>query len=219
MKIIKETIPDFHNIISRLSVFKTVLDQNVAGRALECKDEIKFVYALADQMSIIEHLRKRGIIKERVTHNDTKFNNVLLSADYQKSCVIDLDTVMPGVVHYDFGDGVRTSASTAVEDEWDLNLVQLDMDKFEGYASGYLDNTREILDPVEIEYLALSAPMLAYIMGVRFLTDFLSGDPYYKVEHEKHNLQRAKCQLHFAHKMLERLPDLKRTITNLAANH
>ncbi|UXX81306.1 aminoglycoside phosphotransferase family protein [Reichenbachiella carrageenanivorans] len=203
-----DVIPDFHNIISRLTAFQSAVSQDVAGRVARCQDEIKYVLSLADQMCGIEKLKQSGAIRQRVTHNDTKFNNVLLSADHQRSCVIDLDTVMPGVVHYDFGDGVRTSTGTAAEDELNLDKIQFDMEKFEAFAHGYLEMTREVLQPIELAHLALSGPLLAYIMGVRFLTDYLSGDHYYKIAYEQHNYDRARNQLTFTKRMMERLPDM-----------
>ncbi|MEP2024796.1 MAG: aminoglycoside phosphotransferase family protein [Reichenbachiella sp.] len=206
---LKETIPGFHDIIKRLVTFKEVVaSTKKTDRVKECKKEIQFVLDQADQMCEIEKLRKSGKIKDRVTHNDTKFNNVLLKEDFSSHCVIDLDTVMPGIVHYDFGDGVRTCSSTAKEDEKDLNLVDVDMEKLKGFAQGFIETSKAVLDPLEIEYLALSAPLLAYIMGVRFLTDYLAGDVYYKIKHESHNLERARNQLRFTKTMTDRLSDI-----------
>jgi hypothetical protein len=209
-----ESIPGFHDIILRLKTFQETLGNSYKSREQLCKSEINYVMSLGDRMSQIEKLRIKGIIKERVTHNDTKFNNVLLTKDDVGKCVIDLDTVMPGVVHYDFGDGVRTSAGTSLEDETDFRKIDLDMGKFEAFSEGYLDATRSVLDPVEVDSLALSGPLFSYIMGVRFLTDFLSGDNYYKIEFEDQNLQRARCQLEFTRKMLLRLEDMQSFITN-----
>ncbi|WP_420582579.1 phosphotransferase enzyme family protein [Reichenbachiella sp.] len=210
---LKETIPGFHDIIKRLNTLKEVMaTTEKTERVLECTEDIRLVLDLAEQMSVIEQLRRSGKIKDRVTHNDTKFNNVLLKEDFSGHCVIDLDTVMPGIVHYDFGDGVRTSAGTAEEDERDLSLVNIDMEKFKGFAQGFIETSKDVLHPLEIEYLALSAPLLAYIMGVRFLTDYLAGDVYYKIKHETHNLDRARCQLKFTKQMLDRLPEMSAII-------
>lgn len=206
---LKETIPEFHDIIKRLATFQEVIATTTrADRVKQCKEEIRFVLDLADQMCVIEQLRKSGNIKDRVTHNDTKFNNVLLKADFSSHCVIDLDTVMPGIVHYDFGDGVRTCSSTTEEDEKDLGLVDINMEKFKAFAQGFIETLKPVLDPLEVEHLALSAPLLAYIMGVRFLTDYLAGDVYYKIQHETHNLDRARCQLRFTKQMMDRLSDM-----------
>lgn len=210
---LKETIPGFHDIIRRLNTFQEVVSKNsFPDRVKECKEEISYVMEIANQMCIIENLRKSGKIQERVTHNDTKFNNVLLKEDFSSHCVIDLDTVMPGIVHYDFGDGVRTSAGTCEEDEKDLELVDINLDKFRAFAQGFLETSKDSLRSIELEHLALSAPLLAYIMGVRFLTDYLSGDIYYKIAHEKHNLIRAKCQLRFTKKMIDRLSEMSAII-------
>lgn len=215
---IRETIPGFHDIVKRLKSFSEAVKAPHGERGIECKNEIDYVLSLADQMSKIQQLSNTGKIRKRVTHNDTKFNNVLLTEQDQGRCVIDLDTVMPGVVHYDFGDGIRTSASTTEEDEADLQKVDVDMSKFSAFAEGYLDATRNILEPIEVEYLPQAGPLLAYIMGVRFLTDYLSGDHYYKTSFEGHNLQRARCQLMFTRKMLERRSDMENVISKYAKN-
>ena len=203
-----DTIPNFHNIILRLETLKDVIKKYPEGRTLEVQDEIKFVFSVAEQMCQIETLKNDGVIPLRVTHNDTKFNNVLLSPDDKGICVIDLDTVMPGVVHYDFGDGIRTGTTTAEEDEEDLNLVQFDMNKYEAFAAGYLETTRDILSPVEIQNLGISGALFAYIMGVRFLTDYISHDVYYKIGYPTQNINRARCQFELTRKILERLPEL-----------
>ncbi|MFT7032182.1 MAG: thiamine kinase-like enzyme [Cyclobacteriaceae bacterium] len=203
-----DTIPNFHNIILRLETLKDVIKKYPKGRSLEVQEEIKFVFSIAEQMCQIETLKNDGVIPLRVTHNDTKFNNVLLSPDYKGICVIDLDTVMPGVVHYDFGDGIRTGTTTAEEDEADLNLVQFDINKYEAFAAGYLEKTREILSPVEVENLGISGALFAYIMGVRFLTDYISHDVYYKIGYPSQNINRARCQFELTRKILERLPEL-----------
>ena len=203
-----DTIPNFHNIILRLETLKDVIKKYPEGRTLEVQDEIKFVFSVAEQMCQIETLKNDGVIPLRVTHNDTKFNNVLLSPDDKGICVIDLDTVMPGVVHYDFGDGIRTGTTTAEEDEEDLNLVQFDMNKYEAFAAGYLETTRDILSLVEIQNLGISGALFAYIMGVRFLTDYISHDVYYKIGYPTQNINRARCQFELTRKILERLPEL-----------
>ncbi len=213
---IKETIPGFHDIVKRLKTFRSIVKKPFQARGIECKNEIGYVLSLGDQMCVIEELRNNKKIRTRVTHNDTKFNNVLLTADDVGKCVIDLDTVMPGVVHYDFGDGIRTSTGTAGEDEPDLQKIDMDMAKFKAFAEGYLDVTRDILEPIEIQFLALSGPLFSYIMGVRFLTDYLSGDHYYKTDFEGHNLQRARCQLEYTRKMLALLPDMEKVILKYA---
>ncbi len=204
------TIPNFHNIILRLQTLRDTIAQSKSDRVKEVADEIKYVYDVADQMCVIENLRIDGKIPVRVTHNDTKFNNVLLSQEDKGVCVIDLDTVMPGVVHYDFGDGIRTGTTTAAEDEKDLTKVEFDIHKYEAFAAGYLEETRDILSPVEIENIGISGALFAYIMGVRFLTDYIAHDVYYKIGYPTHNLDRARCQLHLSREMMQRLTDLNK---------
>lgn len=209
------TIPNFHNVITRLAAFDLALKADVKGRAKESKKEIGYVLRIAQEMCMIQHAGEAGKIPLRVTHNDTKFNNVLLDHDGKGRCVIDLDTVMPGYVHFDFGDGVRTTVSTAAEDEADLEKIAVDLDRFSAFAQGYLEVTHATLSPLEIEYLPLSAAMLAYLMGLRFLTDYLAGDVYYKIHFEQQNFQRAKAQLDLCQKILERKKDLSQVIQGL----
>lgn len=207
-----DTLPEFHNVILRLEVFEKAVKEDIKGRTAEVKNEINFVRKNADLMCEMERLKQVGKIPLRVTHNDTKFNNVLLDDKGRGFCVIDLDTVMSGIVHYDFGDGIRTSTNTAKEDETDLSLVHFDLEKFKAFATGFLEASRDILNSFEIEYLGRSGGLLAYIMGVRFLTDYLMGDVYYKINREGHNLDRARTQLKLTRQILERQQDLKKIV-------
>jgi Ser/Thr protein kinase RdoA (MazF antagonist) len=208
------TIPRFHDVKYRLDNLDLAIKQNFNNRKSELTSELKFIDQVSKQLCKIQDLGLSGEIPMRVAHNDTKFNNVLLGADDKGKCVIDLDTVMPGYVHYDFGDGVRTTINTSDEDEKDLNKVNVDLDRFEAFTKGFLVMTRGILTPTEIEYLPLSGPLMSYIMGVRFLTDYLSGDHYYHIDFEHHNLQRACCQLDLTNKMLVQLPEMTHIIKN-----
>lgn len=210
--LIHPSIPQFHDVIFRIQNFKLALETASVERKQKSADLIEFVLQHATEMSAIELMGKAGKIPLRITHNDCKFNNVLLDQQNKGRCVIDLDTVMPGYVHYDFGDGIRTTASTAVEDEPDLDKVMVDISKFNAFSQGYLEVVGDILNTTEKAYLSLSGPLFSYIMGVRFLTDFLSGDVYYKIKHPEHNFQRARCQLHLTGLFLERLPELSATI-------
>ncbi len=205
-------IPDFHNIITRLDTFQSAVEKDVKKRRKEAQPIVDYVFEIAEIMCRIERAKIAGTLPIRVTHNDTKFNNVLLDKTGKGRCVIDLDTVMPGIVHYDFGDGIRTTVSAAAEDEKDLEEIQVELDRFKAFAEGYLEMTRDILRPVELQFLPLSGPLLAYLMGVRFLTDFLQGDVYYKTHFEGHNLQRARAQLELTRKLLERQEDLAKLI-------
>ena len=206
------TIPRFHNLEFRLRQFSEVLEMAPQDNIDQAIDQIQYVKATAGDLLVLQDLVRAGKIPLRVTHNDTKFNNVLLDAKGKGRCVIDLDTVMPGLVHYDFGDGIRTGSVTCEEDEADLSLVDIDKVRCEAFIEGYLEATHEVLTPKELEYLSIAAPFMAFIMGVRFLTDHLAGDVYYKVNFPGHNLQRAKCQLHLSKVMLDRKKEMETLI-------
>lgn len=204
------TLPRFHDVPWRVQNLRRAVEQDVKNRVNSCRPLVEFALEQADLMSKVQQLGDQGKLPLRVTHNDTKFNNVLLDRQGKGRCVIDLDTVMPGYVHFDFGDGVRTSVSTAAEDEKDIDKIQVDLDRFRAFANGYLEVTRDILTPLEMEYLPLSGAMLAYIMGIRFLTDHLMGDVYYKIHHPQHNFQRARAQLTLCHHLTQSLGALKK---------
>lgn len=192
---IVDIIPHFHDINRRLAALEASWRADGAGRGRRCKALYQVVGKHADRMREIQRRWDTGQLPTRITHNDTKFNNVLFDAADNGVCVVDLDTVMQGVVHFDFGDGVRTGAATAHEDEADLQLVTVDRAKYRAFREGYLEVTQDCLSPLEIQLLPLAGPLLAYIMGVRFLTDFLAGDTYYKTAYPDHNLVRASNQL------------------------
>jgi Ser/Thr protein kinase RdoA (MazF antagonist) len=210
-----ETIPSFHNIEKRLHTFNRKIKENPAGRVESVAQEIDQILCRAEEMKIILRLGKEGKIPLRITHNDTKFNNILLDENDKALCVIDLDTVMPGYVHYDFGDAIRTAANTASEDEDDLSKVKMDISLFKAYSEGYLSETVETLNAVEKEYLAFAPRLITYTIAVRFLTDFIDGDHYFKIHHQLHNLQRARAQLRLVMSMEEQYEDMKRIISNL----
>lgn len=196
------TIPHFHNVVVRLQQLKQAIDEDKVGRVKEATPAIEYSWEITEIMQRIQKAGERGEIPLRVTHNDTKFNNVLLDEAGRGRCVIDLETVMPGYVHYDFGDGIRTTVTTAAEDEADLAKITPDLDRFRAFAQGYLEETRDILSPAELQYLPLAGPLLAYLMGIRFLADFLRGDSYYKTHFEGQNLQRAYAQLELTKNLL-----------------
>ena len=206
-------IPNFHNVLFRIQNLKRAIELNSRNRKKQAKELINYALSVSNQLAIIEKLGKEGQIPLRVTHNDTKFNNLLLDNNGKGRCVIDLETVMPGYVHYDFGDGIRTTITTADEDESDLSLIQADLERFRAFAQGYLESTSSILTPIELQYLPLSGALLSYLMGIRFLTDFLQGDIYYKIKHPNHNFQRARAQLNLTQKIVDRQQDLKRCIS------
>jgi Ser/Thr protein kinase RdoA (MazF antagonist) len=210
-----ETIPWFHDIEKRLEAFNIKIKENPVGRVDSVQKEIRQVLDRADEMKIILRLGKEGKIPVRITHNDTKFNNILLDENDKALCVIDLDTVMPGYVHYDFGDAIRTAANTASEDEDDLSMVRMDINLFKAYSEGYLSETGDTLNDVEKEYLAFAPRLITYTIAVRFLTDFIDGDNYFKIHHELHNLQRARAQLRLVMSMEEQYEEMRRIIRKL----
>jgi hypothetical protein len=210
-----ETIPRFHDIENRLEKFNLKINEDPKGRVVTVGKEINQILQRAEEMKIILKLGKEGKIPLRITHNDTKFNNILLDENDKALCVIDLDTVMPGYVHYDFGDAIRTAANTAAEDEKDLSRIKMDINLFKAYSEGYLSETGETLNDVEKEYLAFAPRLITYTIAVRFLTDFIDGDNYFKIHHELHNLQRARAQLRLVMSMEEQYGEMKRIIRKL----
>jgi len=211
-----ETIPFFHNIERRLDTFRKTVDADPAGRAGEVQNEIRFVLDRAEEMKIILQLGREGKIPLRITHNDTKFNNILLDENDKALCVIDLDTVMPGYVHYDFGDAIRTAANVAAEDEKELSKVKMEIGLFKAYAEGYLSETRSTLNDVEKEYLAFAPRLITYTIALRFLTDYIDGDNYFKIHHEHHNLQRARAQFRLVESMEKQYGEMQKIIRHLA---
>lgn len=189
------TIPDFHNTPVRFAKFVNVSNTDPHQRGIEVFNEVKFVFDRKKGMSKIVDLMRDKKIPVRVTHNDTKLNNVMIDEITNKAiCVIDLDTVMPGSVLYDFGDAIRVGASTAMEDEKDLSKVNLDIELFEKFTRGFLEKTYDILTVTEIENLVEGARIITLECGMRFLTDFLENDIYFQVNYPYHNLVRARTQ-------------------------
>lgn len=190
-----ETIRDFHHTPKRIEALKEAIREDRAGRAESVKKEIDFALENASWAGTVVKGMEEGRIPVRVTHNDTKINNILFDQESGKAvCVIDLDTVMPGSALYDFGDALRMGGSTAAEDEVDLEKVWFEAEAFEAFAKGYLSEMREALTEDEIAYLPLSVKLMTYECGIRFLTDYLNGDTYFKIHREHHNLDRARNQ-------------------------
>jgi Ser/Thr protein kinase RdoA (MazF antagonist) len=210
-----ETIPYFHDIEKRLETFTSTVEHDPARRASVVGPEIKQVLDRTEEMKIILKLGKEGKIPVRITHNDTKFNNILLDENDRALCVIDLDTVMPGYIHYDFGDAIRTVTNTAQEDENDLTKVNMNLNLFRAYAEGYLSETGATLNAVEKEYLAFAPMLITYTIAVRFLTDYIDGDNYFKIHHEHHNLQRARAQLKLVRSMEEQYEEMRGIIRSM----
>lgn len=191
-----EIIPDFHNTPVRYEAFYQAIQDDKAGRVSETQDEIRFLLDRHDDCGRIVDSLDSGLIPRRVTHNDTKINNVLFDTETGKAlCVIDLDTVMPGSSLYDFGDAIRFGASTAAEDERDLSKVSLNLELYEQFTKGFVKGTGGLLSDEEIRLLPYGAYIMTLELAVRFLTDYLNGDVYFKVLSEDHNLVRARNQM------------------------
>jgi aminoglycoside phosphotransferase (APT) family kinase protein len=190
-----ETIPFFHHTRRRFEAFRTALAADAHNRAAPARDEIEFALRHEPLVDVLLDLQTRGEIPERVTHNDTKFNNVMLDDATQAAvCVIDLDTVMPGVALNDFGDMVRSATNAALEDERDLALVHARLPIFEALVEGYLAAARPFLNHAELAHLAVSGQVITFEIGLRFLTDFLAGDVYFKTRRPGQNRDRAANQ-------------------------
>ncbi|HSQ35074.1 MAG TPA: aminoglycoside phosphotransferase family protein, partial [Candidatus Binatia bacterium] len=189
-----ETIAAFHDPETHLQRFDERVAEDPGQRAAAAAAEIAFVQVRRQEMKRIQRLAEAGKIPRRVTHNDTKFNNILFDEQGRGLCVIDLDTVMPGYVHYDFGDAVRSGCNPAGEDALDLETVHIDLDLFKAFAEGFLLPLRETLNECEMAHLAFAAKLFAFQVGLRFLSDHLAGDGYFKIAYPGHNLQRARVQ-------------------------
>ena len=190
-----ETIPHFHHTRRRFENLRVAIEPAAHGRAGQAAAEIAFAREREPMVDVLLDLHARGEIPERITHNDTKLNNVMIDdATHEDICVIDLDTVMPGLALYDFGDMVRSATNAAAEDERDLARVHSRLDIFEALIDGYLSAARPFLQPAEIAHLAFSGRLIAFEIGIRFLTDFLEGDVYFKTRRPDHNLERARNQ-------------------------
>lgn len=200
--LIHEVIPNFHHIGSRLQLLHQAVKSDPVGRRAHVQQELDEMLSRQKRMQQILRMGEAGLIPKRVIHNDTKFNNVLLSEDYKPLCVIDLDTVMPGYLAYDFGDAIRSVINTGEEDEADPNRIRLDLDLFQAYAKGYMHAMKGLIDEAERQSLMEGVLLMPYMQAIRFLTDYLEGDQYFKTVHPEHNLQRARAQWHL-YKLLE----------------
>lgn len=211
-----ETIPWFHHIGKRLTALEEAITKDSSNRKSGVEEEISYVRSRAGLMNTILELGSRGAIPRRLTHNDTKISNVLFDRDGRGLCVVDLDTVMPGYIHYDFGDGIRTFTNTGKEDDADLYNVAMDLELYRAFAEGFLDATRGFLTPAETDTLVFGGILFPYLMGVRFLTDFLEGDIYYRTGFEEHNLVRARAQFRLAVDAEEKMEDCREMIRKIA---
>ncbi len=213
-----EVIKDFHNTPRRYLAFKSAQEQDILKRAGLAVKEICFVEERVKEMDALTSLLADGVFKLRVSHNDTKINNILFDKTTKKGlCVIDLDTVMPGLYHYDFGDAIRSGANSAAEDERDISKVEFRLDFFEAFTRGYLEQVNTVLSDEEKNMLPMSAKIMTLECGIRFLTDYLVGDTYFKTHHENHNLERARTQFKLVADMENCWTQMQDIVQNLAA--
>lgn len=213
MESLVDTIPDFHNTPVRFAQLTEAIDKNIAGKLDSCIPEIEFFKEREKEMSILTNLKAEGKMPLRVTHNDTKFNNILLDDETNEALsVIDLDTVMPGLVTDDFGDAIRFAANTADEDETDLSKVEVSLELFEAFTKGFLEALDGSLTKTEMEYLAWGAKIITMENAMRFLADHLNGDVYFKIHRENHNLDRARCQIALAKSMEENFDKMQEIV-------
>jgi len=210
-----ETIPDFHNTAKRFNTFLKTIEKDEYNRAQGVKAEIDFVLQHAGEMPILVDSIDQGRLPVRVTHNDTKFNNVMIDDDNGEGiCVIDLDTVMPGSLLYDFGDAIRSITNTAEEDERNLEIVHFDLDTYRAFTQGYLEAVLESITPEEIKNLVFSARLMTLECGMRFLTDYLNGDVYFRTKRENHNLDRCRTQFKLIEEMEEQFDTMNVIVSN-----
>ena len=213
-KRLAETIPHFHNTRRRFGALQQAIKSDHANRAKEAKKEIEFALRQEKIVDVILNALAKKKIPERITHNDTKFNNVMLDVKTGRAfCVVDLDTVMPGCALYDFGDMVRTTTSPTLEDELDLSKVKMGMPMFQSLARGYLEAAGSFLTKNERALIAFSGKLITFTIGLRFLTDYLSGDTYFRVHRPGHNLDRARTQFKLV-ESIERQEDAMHKFVN-----
>ncbi len=190
-----DTIENFHNTVSRFADFKKAVDENLSGRLENVATEVEFAVAREKDAHVLVDLIAENKLPIRVTHNDTKLNNILFDTKTNQGiCIIDLDTVMPGLSLYDFGDSIRFGANTAAEDERDVSKVSLSLELYEAYVKGYLSSAKNALTDLEKELLPFGAKLMTYECGIRFLMDYLNGDKYFHTAYDDHNLVRARTQ-------------------------
>jgi thiamine kinase-like enzyme len=211
-----ETIVDFHNTPKRFAVFEQACKKDPCGRVALAKPEIDFIFFHKDLASALTDLQNQGAIPERITHNDTKVNNVLLDSSTHKGlCAIDLDTVMPGIALNDVGDMIRSMTSPVDEDTKDISAVCMQMTVFKAIAEGYLSTAGDFLNETEKEHLSTGGKVITFEQAMRFLTDYLNGDTYYKTEYDYHNLIRARTQIKLIESIIAQEKEMKRFVEKL----
>lgn len=212
-----ETIPEFHNTIHRYGTFHKTLEADPVGRAAGVQKEIQFLLDREEEAGVLQRMRESGELPLRVTHNDTKLNNVLLDSKTRKSlCVLDLDTVMPGLSLYDYGDSIRFGAATAAEDEKDTEKMGIDLHLLKVYTKGFLEACHSLTEK-EIEMLPMGAKIMTLEVGLRFLTDYIDGDHYFSCAYPEHNLVRARTQLKLVKDMEDHWEEMTRIVRETAA--
>lgn len=214
---LSETIPEFHNTIDRYVNFRKAVEADPIGRLADVKEDVAFLLEREQRATQLQRMRESGELPLRVTHNDTKLNNVLLDKKTRKSlCVLDLDTVMPGLSAYDFGDSIRFGAATAAEDEVDVSKMAMDLHMFEVYTKGFLEAATSLTDR-EVEMLPMGAYVMTVECATRFLKDYLEGDLYFKTAYPEHNLVRARTQMKLAEDMENKMDEMNRIVAKVAA--
>lgn len=200
-----DVIPNFHDMSFRYKQYSSSIQSASKERLQKAIKYTQIVADLKEEMHILQKLKESGEIRTRVTHNDTKISNSLFDKNNKGICMIDTDTVMPGIIHYDFGDAIRTICNTAAEDEKDLDKVEFNLEYYKAYKKGFLEQTKDSLSEIELKYLPLAAKTMIFIMALRFLTDYLNNDVYYKTNYAEHNLDRAKNQFKLIESFSEKL--------------
>ena len=216
MEHLHETIKDFHNTPKRVEALEASVAADVKGRAREVEGDIRFALDRKDDARVLLDLYEEGLIPLRVTHNDTKLNNVLFDEETNRAiCVIDLDTIMPGFSLYDFGDAIRFGGNTTKEDDADLDNVNISIELFKSYTKGFLSTCAKALTKAEVDHLAFSAKLMTYECGVRFLTDYLDGDVYFRTEYPDHNLVRARNQFKLVEEIENNLDRMNKIVEEI----
>lgn len=214
---LKESIPDFHNMEFRMKQLHDAVAADPVGRVKEVQPLLDELESRAEEMCKAERLYREGKLPKRICHCDTKVNNMMFDEDGRILCVIDLDTVMPSFIFSDYGDFLRTGANTGAEDDKDLSRVEFNMDIFKAFTEGYLSSARSFLTPIEIENLPYAAALFPYMQAVRFLTDYINGDTYYKIQYPDHNLVRTRAQFKLLQSVEAHTPEMREFIARQLA--
>ena len=215
-----ETIMNFHNTVDRFQKFQKALSQDVCGRAKSVQEEIRFAMDREELCHTLVDMQEDGQLPLRVTHNDTKLNNIMIDDKTGEGiCVIDLDTIMPGLSIFDFGDSIRFGANTAAEDEQDVSKVSLSLPLFESYTKGFLAGCAGSLTRAEVEMLPMGAKLMTLECGIRFLADYLMGDTYFKTAYPEHNLVRARTQIALVADMEEKWGEMENIVARASFSH